>query len=427
MRLVVVGGVAAGLSAASRARRLDPSLEIIVLEKGNRISYGACGLPYLIEGQVRSIEQLTVLTPEVFERERDIRIRLNSEVVAIRHSRRELSLAGGESLHYDHLVWAAGATPRRWNDPRAFSFHTDLDAAKLLAFLETERPRTAAVVGGGYIGLELATALRARGLIVTVFEAGPDLLQWEDAELTKVVLARLERCRITVYLNKPVCTVGETGCDFAVVATGLKPNTSIPGEAGVELGHTGAVATDDRTQTNLFGVFAAGDCAECRHLVTGRPVWVPLGTTANKMGRVAGANAAGRRETFEGITGTSIVRAGGLGIATTGLSQAQARREGFMPVRTRIEAPHKPRYFRGRPVAVELIADRGSGRLIGGSVTGDEDIAGRINVIATAITARMKAADFAVLDLAYSPPFATVTDPLLVAGQQLVKLLDLKV
>ena len=423
MRLVVVGGVAAGLSAASRARRLDRSLEIVVLEKGNRISYGACGLPFLIEGQVRSIDQLTVLTPETFERERDIRIRTDSDVVAIQHPRREVVLSGGDRIHYDQLVWAAGASPQRWNHPRAFSFHTDTDAAKLQEFLKTQRPKTAAVIGGGYIGLELATSLRAQGLVVSVYEAAPTLLHWEDETLTKVLLERLEACRITVYLNHAVQTVEDTGCDFALVATGIKPNVAIPAEAGVEIGRTGAIRTNERTQTNVHGLYAAGDCAESNHLVTGRPVWVPLGPTANKMGRVAGANAAGHRETFDGIVGTSIVRVGGLGVATTGLSEKQAKREGFQPVRARIEARNKPKYFRGRMVAVELIADRNSGRLIGGSVTGDEDIAGRINVIATAVTARMKADDFSILDLAYAPPYSPVMDPLLIAAQQLVKLL----
>lgn len=423
MRLVVVGGVAAGLSAASRARRMDKSLEIVVLEKGGRISYGACGLPYFIEGQVESVGQLTVMTPDVFERDRDIRIRLNAEVVAIQHSRREVVLAGGERMHYDQLVWGAGAVPQRWNDPRAFSFHTDADAERLQDFLQSGRRRTAAVVGGGYIGLELATALRARGLAVTVFEARSHLLHWEDVELTNALLKRLEECRIAVYFNRAVKSVEETGCDLAIIATGLKPNVAVPAEAGVELGRTGAIRTDDRTQTNLHGLYAAGDCAESRHLVTGRPVWVPLGPLANKMGRVAGANAAGHRETFAGVVGTSIVRVGGLGVAMTGLSQEQAKREGFVPARVRIEALNKPRYFRGRPIAVELIADRNSHRLIGGSVAGDEDVAGRINVIATAVSAGMKADDFAVLDLAYAPPFATVMDPLLIAGQQLVKLL----
>jgi NADPH-dependent 2,4-dienoyl-CoA reductase/sulfur reductase-like enzyme len=202
----------------------------------------------------------------------------------------------------------------------------------------------------------------------------------------------------------------------------MRPNTVLAAQAGVHLGATGAIQTTDRTETNLHGVFAAGDCAEAFHLVTGRPAWIPLGTTANKMGRVAGAVAAGRRDRFPGIAGTSIVRVCGLGVGVTGLSERQARREGFDPVTARIDARDKPGYFRGRPTSVSLTADRRSGRLLGATVLGEDGVAGRINVVATALTARLDLDQFAMLDLAYSPPFAPVWDPLLTAARQLRKL-----
>jgi NADPH-dependent 2,4-dienoyl-CoA reductase/sulfur reductase-like enzyme len=192
-------------------------------------------------------------------------------------------------------------------------------------------------------------------------------------------------------------------------------------EAGVEIGRTRAIRTDDRMETNLRGVFAAGDCAEVQHLVTGRPTYVPLGTTANKAGRVAGANAAGGRERFAGIVGTSIVGIFGMGFATTGFSAEQARAEGFTPVVARIESRARPRYFGGENTIVELVADRSTRRLVGGSVIGEDESSGRINVIASALQSRMKVEEFEGLDLAYSPPFATVWDPLLIAAQQLVK------
>jgi NADPH-dependent 2,4-dienoyl-CoA reductase/sulfur reductase-like enzyme len=191
-------------------------------------------------------------------------------------------------------------------------------------------------------------------------------------------------------------------------------------EAGVEVGHTGAIRADDRMETNLHGVYAAGDCAEVMNLVTGRSTWIPLGT-ANKTGRVAGANAAGNRERFPGVVGTSIVGIFGMGFATTGFSVEQARVEGFSPVAARIEAPVRPRYFPGTPTMVELVADRATRRLIGGSVIGEEGAAGRINVIAAALQSRLRVDDFEQLDLAYSPPFAPVWDPLLIAAQQLIK------
>jgi CoA-dependent NAD(P)H sulfur oxidoreductase len=426
MRLVVVGGVAAGLSAASRARRVDAALEITVLEKGHRISYGACGLPYLIEGQVASIEALTVYKPEKFERERNIRIRTGAEVVAVQHPRREVVLASGERVKYDRLVWAAGARPAKpaeyAADPRAFVLHTDIDAGRLQAYLRDKNPKTAAVLGGGYIGLEMATALRARGLKVTLYQETTDLLGREDAFLTGALLSHLERCRIETHLN----TRGpaQLDADLILTATGLKPNAVVAAEAGVELGRTGAIRTTEMLETNLHAVYAAGDCTETTHLVSGRPVWLPLGTTANKMGRAAGANAAGRRERFPGITGTALVRVGGLAVGVTGFSELQARREGFSPVVARVSAPGKARYFWGRKVQVELAADRSSRRLLGGSVLGDEGVAGRVNVIATALTARMTVDDFAQLDLSYAPPYATAMDPLLIAAQQLLHLLD---
>jgi NADPH-dependent 2,4-dienoyl-CoA reductase/sulfur reductase-like enzyme len=215
--------------------------------------------------------------------------------------------------------------------------------------------------------------------------------------------------------------VADVDCDMALIAAGFKPNVELASEAGVEIGRSGAIRTDERMQTNLAGVFAAGDCAETTHVVTGRPVYIPLGTTANKTGRVAGANAAGKRERFGGVAGTSIVSVFGMGFATTGLSAAQARAEGFSPAAGRIEAYSRPRYFGGRPVTVELIADRSTRRLLGGSVIGEDGAAGRINVIAAALHARLSLDDFEQLDLAYSPPFAPVWDPLLIAAQQLMK------
>jgi NADPH-dependent 2,4-dienoyl-CoA reductase/sulfur reductase-like enzyme len=210
-------------------------------------------------------------------------------------------------------------------------------------------------------------------------------------------------------------------CEMVVLGAGFQPNVQLAAEAGIQIGSTGAIRTDERMETNLRGVFAAGDCAEATHLVTGRPIWIPLGTTANKMGRVAGACAAGARERFPGIAGTSIVGIFGMGFATTGLSVVEARAEGFLPVAARVEALSRPRYYQGARTVVELIADRGTGRLIGGSVIGEDGAAGRINVIAAALTARMRLDEFEQLDLAYSPPFSPVWDPLLIAAQQLRK------
>ena len=426
MRLLVIGGVAAGLSAAARARRIDPSLEIVVLEKGTDISYGACGLPYYLEGRVRRAEELIVHTPEYFRKERNIAVRTGARVVSISHPRREVTLDGGERVHYDRLVIATGARPRTKDfegatlPPHVFTLHTLEDAERLKAYLCDKQPKQAVVVGAGYIGLEAADALRRNGMAVAVVEQGPHVLGRGDAELTKAVRERLERFRVELQLNTRISAVERR--ELVILATGLRPNVEIAVEGGVEVGRTGAIRVDEHMETNLPGVFAAGDCAEAPHLVTGRPAYIPLGTTANKMGRVAGANAAGRRERFGGVVGTAILNIFGMGMAFSGLSVEQARREGFSPVSARIAATSRPGYFGGKPITVELVADAATRRLLGGSVWGEDGVEGRINVIATALHNRMRVEDLEQLDLAYAPPFATVWDPVLIAAQQLSKM-----
>jgi NADPH-dependent 2,4-dienoyl-CoA reductase/sulfur reductase-like enzyme len=431
MALVVIGGVAAGLSAAARARRIDPRLEIVVLEQGPTVSYGACGLPYFVEGRVREARQLIVHTPEYFRQERNIDVRTGARVISIQHPRREVTLATGERAPYDRLIVATGArcdTSRMEGAqrPNVFTLHTLEDAERMRGFLRDKKPKRAVVIGAGYLGLEAADALRRNGLRVTVFERSPNLLRREDPALTAAVRQQLERHGVELLCDMEVRAiaadrVADVACDMVVVAAGFKPNVEQAAEAGVELGRSGAIRTDDRMETSLRGVFAAGDCAETMHIVTGRPAWIPLGTTANKTGRVAGASAAGGRERFGGVAGTMIVGIFGMGFATTGLSIAQARAEGFSPAAARIEAGVRPRYYGGRKTTVELVADRATGRLLGGSVIGEDGAAGRINVLATALEARMRADQFEQLDLAYSPPFAAVWDPLLIAAQQLMK------
>ena len=433
MRLVVIGGVAAGLSAAARARRIDPSLEIVVLEKGDTISYGACGLPYYIEGRIRDPGDLIVYTPEYFRKERDITVRTGAAAASIAHARREVLLADGERIHYDRLVIATGARPGSEaidgaGLPHVFRLHTFADAIRLKKYLTESKPRRAVVIGAGYIGLEAADSLRRNGLRVTLLDSGTCLLRRDDPELSAVLVSHMRRFGVEAQLGVRVRSieadrVENMPCDLVLLATGLKPNAEIAFEAGVRRGLTGAIEVDERMQTSLGGVYAAGDCAETMHLVTGRPVYIPLGTTANKMGRVAGANAAGARERFAGIVGTSILSVFGLGVGMTGLSVAGARREGFSPVAARIEARARAKYFGGRSTTVELVADRNTGRMLGGYVTGEQGVAGRIDVIATALHNRMKIDEFERLDLAYAPPFTTVWDPLLIAAQKLAQMM----
>ena len=426
MALVVIGGNAAGLSAAARARRIDPRLPIVVLEKGPVVSYGACGLPYLVEGRVQVPEQLIVYTPEYFRKERNIDVRTGARVVAVAHPRREVLLESGERIRYDHLVLSTGARCDTTGiagaaQPNVFTLHTLDDAERMRRFLRERRPKTAAIVGAGYIGVEAADALRRHGLRVALYERSANALLRDDQPFTDAVRKQLELHEVEVHLGAAIKSIEDLAADLVVIAAGFKPNVELAADAGIEVGRTGAIRTDERMETSVRGIYAAGDCAEVQHIVTGRPAYIPLGTTANKAGRVAGANAAGARERFAGIVGTSIVGIFGMGFANTGLSASQARAEGFSPVSARVEAKARPRYFGGGKTVVDLIADRTTRRLVGGSVIGEDESAGRINVIASALHAAMKVDDFESLDLAYSPPFATVWDPLLIAAQQLVK------
>jgi NADPH-dependent 2,4-dienoyl-CoA reductase/sulfur reductase-like enzyme len=422
--LVVIGGVAAGLSAAARARRVAPDLEIVVLEKGPVISYGACGLPYFVEGRIRRPDDLIVYTPEYFRTQRKIDVRTGARVVGISHPRREVTLESGQHLRYEHLVIATGARCDTCGiaplDPHVFTLHTLDDATRMRTFLRQKQPRKAVVVGAGYIGLEGADALRRNGLHVTVLERSDQLLLRNDPWWTGLVRQQLDLYGVELRFGADVRAL-DFPADIVVLAAGFRPNVELAAEAGIDIGRTGAIRTDDRMETNLRGIFAAGDCAEVTHQVTGRPTWIPLGTTANKAGRVAGANAAGGRERFAGIVGTSIVRVFDLAFATTGLTAAQARAEGFSPVAVQIAAKSKPGYFGGAQTGVELVADRATRKLLGGSVVGDDGAAGRINVIATALQAGLRLDQFEQLDLSYSPPYSTVWDPLLIAAQQLAK------
>jgi NADPH-dependent 2,4-dienoyl-CoA reductase/sulfur reductase-like enzyme len=340
-------------------------------------------------------------------------------------------LESGAKVPYEKLIVATGARGGMPDLPGAqlhnvFTLQTLDDAARMRRFLRERKPQRAVVVGAGYVGVEAADALRRNGLRVTILERSAHALLRDDEGFTAAVRRQLELHGVELRTGVVVTVieldaVAGVPSDMVVLAAGFRPNVEIAAAAGIELGASGAIRTDDRMETNLRGVFAAGDCAEVTHLVTGRPTWIPLGTTANKAGRVAGACAAGARERFPGIVGTSIVSIFGMGFATTGFSVAQARAEGFSPVVARIEATSRPRYYQGVKTMVELVADRTTRRLVGGSVIGEDGAAGRINVIAAALHTRMRVDEFEQLDLAYSPPFTPVWDPILIAAQQLIK------
>ncbi|HWQ14868.1 MAG TPA: FAD-dependent oxidoreductase [Roseiflexaceae bacterium] len=438
-RLVIIGGVAAGMSAAAKARRIRRDLEIIVYERSGHVSYGACGFPYFIKGEIHRIEDLIVRTPEEFAKS-GITVHVRHEVTAIDTVTRTVrvrDLARGREFvdGYDALILAAGGSPTRppipgRDLPGVFTLRSVEEAVAIRNWLDDVRPRRGVIVGGGYIGLEMAEALAAHGVALTVVEQLPQLLPNLDAAMAGHVQAELARQGVAVRLESPVTAfVGDERVrqvhaggevfptDIVIFSVGVRPNAALAADAGIALGPTGAVAVDAHQRTSAPGVWAAGDVAEALHLVTGKPAYVPLGTTANKQGRVAGTNAAGGDATFGGIVGTAVVKVFDVTAASTGLSQRRALAEGFDAETVVATAGSRAHYMPGHtPVHVALVIERGTRRLLGGQIVGQEGVAKRIDTLAAALQAHWGVADLAALDLSYAPPFAPVWDPILVAA-----------
>lgn len=440
-RLVIIGGVAAGMSAAARARRLRPDLEITVLEKGGDVSYGACGLPFYISGEVASAGDLVVYDAAYFREKRGIRVLLHHEAAGIEPGRKLVHALREQSqlvaIPYDKLVLATGGAPAVTipgaDLPGVFTCSDLAGAIRLRKFLNEKRPRRAVVVGSGYIGLEVADAFAKRGLEVSLLGRSQHLLEGFAPEICTRAENALAAHSVRVLKSASVLSIsaasasgelhvhhstGSESAKIVVLATGIEPRVALAESAAVQLGPTGAIAVDHRMQTNANSIYAAGDCVETRHLVTGKPVYFPLGTTANKQGRVAGENAAGGHATFEGIVGTLATKIFGLEIARTGLTLEKARAAGFLPDSVAIETRSHAKYLGGCPLTAVLVWDRSSGRLLGFQAASQEGAAKRVDAAAVALHARLFVADLPNLDLSYGPPFAGVWEALLIAAKE---------
>jgi NADPH-dependent 2,4-dienoyl-CoA reductase/sulfur reductase-like enzyme len=441
MRILVVGGNAAGLSAASKARRTAADVEILVLERGRDISYAQCGLPYLLSGMVADEAALVHFTPAGIMRERGIEVRTGHHVTALRLSEHQVL---GERTNgtpfaepYDRLILATGARPRvppALSRPASnvFTLHTYQDLRRLRVFLAAQKPPRVTIVGASYLGLEMAEAFRTLGLAVTVLEAAPQPLPGFDSPLASLAADELARNNVHLMLERPasaldidgggICraVVGDWGsqhCDAVLLALGVRPNVELAEQAHLRLGPTGAIPTDRRLATERPGVFACGDCAETVHLVTGKPTWVPLGSTANKQGRVAGANAVGGDESFPGVVGTAGLRLFNLEMARTGLSLREAQASGFEAAVVTITAPSRAAYMRGASeITISLVVESATRRILGAHAAGKEGVAKRVDLFAVAAAQGLTADDVAGWDLSYAPPFAPVWDPVLVAA-----------
>ncbi|WP_336001622.1 FAD-dependent oxidoreductase [Halorientalis halophila] len=464
---VVVGGDAAGLSAASKCKREAPEREVVVYEKGAWVSYAHCGEPYFVKGEVEKLEDLLSLTPEDVA-ERDIDLHRNHEVVGVSPDEKTVTVDGPDGefeQDYGDLLVATGARPvtgpiQGSDLDGAFPVHGLDDAAAIRAFLldpdedaladvggeayvdrerverfgAMEPPETAAIVGGGYVGVEMAEALSAHGLDVHVFQRGERPLGPFGEAVGDAVVDHLREQGVTWHLNEEVARltgdgrvehlecVGGSALDteLAVVGVGVRPNTDLLDGTDVEIGEDGAVVVDEHGQTSVDGVYAAGDCAEDDHVVTGESAWVPLGLTANRAGRAVGTTVAGDPTPVGTIAGTAVVKAFDLECGRVGLLEDGAREAGFDPVSETITAGSRSGYYPGAAeTTVTLVADRESERLLGGSIVGTDRAAIRIDTVATALEGEMTVGDLERTDLAYAPPFSPVWDPILVAAKVL--------
>jgi NADPH-dependent 2,4-dienoyl-CoA reductase/sulfur reductase-like enzyme len=445
-RLVVIGGVAAGMSAASRARRLNPKIEIMVFEKSGFVSYGSCGLPYFVSDVIKAPENLVVYDAKFFKEKRNIDVYLHHEVLKIFPAKRSVLVKDLErnkefEVGYDKLVIATGARAVKPNIKGIdlngiFTIRFLEDGIAIKNFIRENSPKKALIIGAGYIGMEMAEALVSLGIDVTIVEVMPNILGSMDDEINEVVEAELQKNGVKLLKSTSVVEFVGDGfvrkailnndssldVDLVIVGAGIKPNSEIARDAGIEIGRSGAIAVNQRMETNIPGVFAAGDCAEAFHLVLGRPVYIPLGTTANKQGKVAGENAVGGNAIFKGIVGTAVFKVFELEVARTGISEKQAKAEGIDYVSTVIEHSSRAHYYPGgSKIRVKLIAERKTERLLGAEMVGRDGVAKRIDVFATALHARMSIDEIAGLDLSYAPPFAPVWDPILIAANDIEK------
>ena len=444
-KILIIGGNAAGLTAASRARRVDPRLNITVLEKSPYISYSTCGIPYYFAGMTTA-DELVSYTPESFERERGIKVHNHTCVNEIVPSRKRVFATRTDTgehaeFSYERLLIATGVKPKLPDIPgtdlrNVFTIIDLQDAIRINEALS--RTQRVAIVGAGYVGLEVAECLHTLGKTVHLLERQPQVLPGIDRDMAQIIEYEVQRFGVRLSVGSRVLAlVGSDGhvtgvkaasglgiepADMVLLDTGVVPNVDLAREAGIQTGVTGAISVNSHMETNVPGIFAAGNCAETYCSIRQRPILHYIGTVAAKQGRIAGENIAARRTKFLGAIGTTVLKVFDLAVARTGLSSEQAAADSIPVVSARIEALDRAAYYpTARKIWVKLIANRESRRLVGAQVVGYGEASKRIDVAATAITAGMRVDELAQVDLAYSPPYGNLWDPLLVAAQAVLR------
>jgi NADPH-dependent 2,4-dienoyl-CoA reductase/sulfur reductase-like enzyme/rhodanese-related sulfurtransferase len=446
-RLLVIGGVAAGPKAAAKARRCDPEMEIVIYQEEDDISYAGCGLPYYISGVIKERGELISRTPGKFALE-EIRIFKNRRVEQIDTKERTLSgkIVGSDKTftdRFDCLVLATGAKPIR---PKIegielgniFYLRSILDADAVLEHIGSNQIQKVVIAGGGYIGLEMAEALILLGKKVTIVELAPQILTLFDEDFAGVLRQYLEKKGVQVLTSEGIKALRGNGrvshvqtvareveAHAVMMSLGIRPQVELARQAGLRIGETGAIWVNERMETSVEGVYAAGDCAETTHLVTGKKVWIPLGSTANKQGRVVGVNACGGSATFPGVLGTTIFKTFDFSVAKTGLNMREAEREGFRPIQAIVRGFDRAHYYPGRKEStLKLIADEKTGRVLGGQTIGEGPSDKFIDILAMALHGKMTCQQLASVDLAYAPPYSPVLSPIIVAANVLMNKLE---
>ena len=452
MKIVIVGGVAGGATAAARLRRLDETAEIVVFERSGFVSYANCGLPYYIGGVIEDQEELTLQTPESFYERFRVQMKVHHEVTAIDRSAKTVTvrnLATGEVFQesYDKLLLAPGARPTQPALPgvgldRLFTLRTVEDTLRIRRFVDTQHPKSVVLAGGGFIGLELAENLRERGLDVTIVQRPKQLMTPFDADMAALIHREVRAHGVRLALGHTVEGFAESEggvqvllkdeqplqADMVILAIGVTPDSRLAAEAGLELGLKGSILVNDRMQTSDPDIYAVGDAVQVNHFVAGQPALIALAGPANKQGRIAADNMAGGDSRYKGSQGSSVLKIFDLTAAATGLNEAAARRAG-LDVEAVVLSPmnHAGYYPGGRVMTMKVLFERRTGKLLGAQIVGSDGVDKRIDVLATAIRAGMTAADLTELDLAYAPPYSSAKDPVNMAGYMMENLLTGKV
>ncbi len=445
-KLIVIGGDAAGMSAASQAKRRRPEMEIVVYERGPHTSYSACGIPYYVGRVVDAEEKLIIRTPEKFRELDGIDVRVRHEVEKIDASARKVyvrDLKTGRSAweQYDQLLIATGADPLCPDLPGADAVDI-CGVSTLESGLEIRRRldkgdiKKAVVVGGGYIGLEMAEALVMNGLEVSLISRSSQVMVTLDEDMGALVSQALREVGVALYLDEALIEFATTAgkvtgivtdkrslpADIVILGLGVRPNTALAAAAGIPLGEKGSIRVNERMETGIAGIWAAGDCAESFHLVSRKPFYEALGTVANRHGRVAGINLGGGYATFPGVVGTAVTKICHLEVARTGLQEKELGKLGIEWVSAVIKSRTRAGYYPGAgEITVKVLAEKGSGRLLGGQIVGMEGSAKRIDVLATALQAGFTVEEMINLDLGYAPPFSPVWDPVVIAAREAAK------